>query len=530
MKPLAPDDSALLSTVDNSSHNGEAAHKVWASDLGNGRYRNPIIHADYSDPDVIRHGHEFFMTASSFNCTPGLPILHSYDLVNWDLVNYAIRNLPNPLYDRVRPGCGIWAPAMRYHNEKFWIFFPMPDEGIYITTAVHPQENWSEPWLLQAGKGLIDPCPLWDDDGKAYLVHAYAYSRSRIKDCLRICPMSPDGSRLLGEGRIVFSDPESQPTIEGPKFLKRNGWYYIFAPAGGVTSGWQTALRARDIYGPYEAKVVLAQGRTSINGPHQGAIVDTPHSQWWFVHFQDRGPFGRVTHLQPVEWRDDWPLIGMNQNRDGLGEPVMEHVKPSVPARVRHGSQVVNGKRDTTSLELDWQWNANHRDDWYSLRARPGWLRLFANPAPANNLAMAPNLLLQKFPSSQFTAQTAIDSESMSLEVSSGLVVTGRTYAGISLSNTEGVVILEQFTGSEDSSDRVMHETIAGLSGTIWFKVEVDAAALCQFSYSTDGESFTTIGSPFQATQGIWIGAKVGLFCIGEIAGTHTDFKSLEIR
>jgi beta-xylosidase len=290
----------------------------------------------------------------------------------------------------------------------------MPDEGIYVTTAMHPQENWSEPYLLQSGKGLIDPCPLWDEDGKAYLVHAYAYSRSGIKDRLRVCPMMPDGSRLLNEGKTVFSDPKSQPTIEGPKFLKRNGWYYIFAPAGGVATGWQTVLRSRDIYGPYEAKVVLAQGRTSINGPHQGAIVDTPHSQWWFVHFQDRGPFGRVTHLQPVEWQDDWPLIGVNQNKDGVGEPVLDHVKPSVPARVRSTSQINNGKAGVSKLNLEWQWNANHREDWYSLRARPGWLRLFANPVPENNLAMAPNLLLKKFPSSQFTAQTVIDSDSMS--------------------------------------------------------------------------------------------------------------------
>src|SRR5947207_2261260 len=153
----------------------------WTPDQGDGTYRNPIIHADYSDPDVIRAGEDFYMTASSFNCTPGLPILHSKDLVNWTIINHAVKNLPHPRYAEVQPGCGVWAPAMRFHAGKFWIFFPTPDEGIYVTTATDPSGLWSEPHLLQAGKGLIDPCPLWDDDGQAYLVHAYAGSRAGIK-------------------------------------------------------------------------------------------------------------------------------------------------------------------------------------------------------------------------------------------------------------------------------------------------------------------------------------------------------------
>src|SRR5204862_328859 len=136
--------------------------------------------------------------------------------------------------------------------------------------------RWSEPHLVQASKGLIDRCPLWDDDGKAYLVHAYAASRSGIKHVLRVCPMAPDGSKLVGEGSVVFQDRKRHPTLEGPKFLKKDGWYYILAPAGGVETGWQVALRAKHVCGPYEDRIVLAQGDTDINGPHQGALVDTP--------------------------------------------------------------------------------------------------------------------------------------------------------------------------------------------------------------------------------------------------------------
>ena len=180
--------------------------------------------------------------------------------------------------------------------DKFWIFYPTPDEGIFLVTADHPAGPWSEPHCVQAGKGLIDPCPLWDDDGKAYLVHAYAGSRAGIKHRLRVCPMAPDGSKLLGEGEIVFHEPEKHPTLEGPKFFKKDGWYYILAPAGGVETGWQLALRSKNIYGPYEDKIVLAQGGTDINGPHQGALVDTPDDGWWFIHFQDAGVYGRIIH------------------------------------------------------------------------------------------------------------------------------------------------------------------------------------------------------------------------------------------
>src|SRR5439155_9640228 len=165
-------------TSPSASDFSAAAPYPWTPDQGDGTFRNPILYADYSDPDVVRDGEDFYLVASSFNCTPALPILHSRDLVNWTIVNHALDNLPNPrgVFDKPRHGEGVWAPAIRKHDEKFWIFFPMPDEGIYVTTADDPSGQWSEPHLLIEGKGLIDPCPLWDDDGKAYLVHAYARS------------------------------------------------------------------------------------------------------------------------------------------------------------------------------------------------------------------------------------------------------------------------------------------------------------------------------------------------------------------
>ncbi len=526
---------AINTTLRNSTTaahplSGELVDRPWISDLGNGCYCNPIIHADYSDPDVIRHGNDFYMTASSFNCTPGLPILHSRDLVNWQLINHAVKNLPNLRYEQVQPGCGIWAPAMRFHEGKFWIFFAMPDEGIYVTTADDPAGKWSEPHLLQAGQGLIDPCPLWDDDGQAYLVHAYAHSRCGLKDRLRICPLAPNGSRLLGEGQIVFEDPRKHPTIEGPKFLKRDGWYYISAPAGGVATGWQTVLRSRNIYGPYKDKIVLTQGNTSVNGPHQGAIVDTSDDQSWFIHFQDHGAYGRVTHLQPVVWRDGWPLIGNNQHHTGIGEPVREHIKPSIsidsPPIVPQTSDDFN----SSTLGLQWQWNANHRDDWYSLNARPGWLRLFAQPARDHNMALAPHLLLQKFPAPDFSATTLVELPRLDHDVSAGLVVLGSSYACLTIRRCEGVLLLEQISRSHPSNNNreIICETIVGSEGPIWLRVEVKQEAKCLFSYSTDGRAFSSLGQLFVATPGTWIGAKVGIFSSGN--NSYVDFESFKIE
>ena len=479
----------------------------WTPDQGDGTYCNPIIHADYSDPDVIRVGNDFYMTASSFNCTPGLPILHSYDLVNWTIINHAIKNLPHPRYTEVQPGCGIWAPSLRFYAGKFWIFFPTPDEGIYVTTANHPVEKWSAPHLVQAGKGLIDPCPLWDDDGKAYLIHAYARSRSGIKHMLRVRPMAADGSRLIGEGKIVFHDPERHPTLEGPKFLKRDGWYYILAPAGGVETGWQVVLRSKHIYGPYEDKTVLEQGRTNINGPHQGALVDTQNGDWWFVHFQDAGVYGRITHLQPVKWWDGWPKMGSNKNGNDVGEPVLHHAKPDCAASGHLVIPQTNDEFDSPKLGLQWQWNANHNDDWYSLSARKSWLQLYPQPALHEKLAQSPNLLLQKFPARFFTAETLLEFAPQHAEEAAGLIVTGESFATLALEkNGASTQLVLRINGVR----KFIQDNI---SGVVKLRVNVEDGGSCLFGFATD-DDFVTIPQTFPAKKGKWIGAKLGLYSL----------------
>ncbi|HPF52874.1 MAG TPA: glycoside hydrolase 43 family protein, partial [Draconibacterium sp.] len=262
--------------------------KVWVADNGDGTYKNPILYADYSDPDVVRVGDDFYMTASSFNCVPGLPVLHSKDLVNWQLIGHAIEKLvPEDVYDKPQHGNGIWAPCICYHNNEFYIYYPDPDFGIYMIKAKNAEGPWTDPVLVKAGKGLIDPSPLWDEDGKVYLVHAFAGSRAGIKSVLVVNELNGEGTKAIGENVMVYDGHDTNPTVEGPKFYKRNGYYYIFAPAGGVSTGWQLALRSQNIFGPYEVKTVMTQGNTEINGPHQGAWVTTQTGEDWFIHFQD---------------------------------------------------------------------------------------------------------------------------------------------------------------------------------------------------------------------------------------------------
>jgi beta-xylosidase len=487
----------------------------WIPDDNNGFYRNPILYADYSDPDVCRLGDDYFMTASSFNCTPGLPVLHSRDLVNWKIIGHALRNLPHPRYEEVQPGCGVWAPAISHHDGKFWIFYPTPDEGIFHVRAENPAGPWSEPHMVQEGKGLIDPCPFWDDDGNAYLVHAYAGSRAGIKHILRVRPMAPDGSRLLGEGKIVFTNPERHPTLEGPKLLKRDGWYYISAPAGGVVSGWQVILRSRNVYGPYEDKIVLAQRGTPINGPHQGTLIESPTGDWWFVHFQDAEVYGRIVHLQPVRWEDGWPLIGVDQDEHGVGCPVLRYRKPGTGfTQIPQTSDEFDGR----VLGLQWQWHANHHPEWYTLEARPGWLRMFPQ-ALRMPVTRQPNLLLQKFPARSFGVETLVDVAPLAAGEESGLVIAGERQLMIGIRYDGKSYHIVQRIGDE------MEAVAAAPSSTAGFRVRVDDGGQCTFAYAV-GKTYFGLPLQHQAAKGTWIGAKVGLYSVKEAGSTkagHTD-------
>jgi beta-xylosidase len=492
---------------------------VWSPDCGDGTYRNPVLHADYSDPDVVRVGEDYYLTSSSFSCVPGLPLLHSRDLVNWRIVNHALpRLVPEKHFSVPRPGSGVWAPTLRHHAGRFWIYYPDPDFGLYVINATDPAGCWSEPVLVRGGKGLIDPCPLWDDDGRLYLIHGWARSRSGRHNVLTLLRLNADGRRVeedMGvviDGRTVFA--RNFHTLEGPKLYKRHGWYYVFAPAGGVATGWQSVFRARKITGPYEHRIVLAQGRTDINGPHQGALVDTPAGEWWFFHFQDKGAHGRVVHLQPVTWHDDWPQIGRALGADGSGEPVSSHRKPALPVQPV-AVPATSDEFDSPGLGLQWQWQANPVASWFSLQQRPGYLRLFSQSEPATgDLAQAPHLLLQKFPAQVFRAVTQIEFSPLAPGETAGLIVFGHDYAwlGLRATDTPPIMSLVLHIRLRDRAQPEEVTLVARARSRMWLEVTVANGARCRFACSPDGVNFTGAGPEFTASAGHWVGAKIGLF------------------
>ncbi len=521
--------------ISNAQKPSNYVSKVWVADNGDGTFKNPIIHADYSDPDVIRVGDDYYLVASSFNYVPGIPILHSKDLVNWTIIGNALTlQPPYDRFDTVQNGGGVWAPAIRFHNGEFYLYYPDPDLGIYMIKATNPAGPWSLPLLVKKAKGWIDPCPFWDEDGEAYLINGLAASRAGMKSTLILNKMSADGTRVLDDGAIVLDGHDKNPTLEGPKLYKRNGYYYIMAPAGGVGKGWQLAMRSKNIYGPYEQKIVLEQGKSITNGPHQGGWVDTQTGESWFIHFQDKDTYGRIAHLEPVKWVNDWPMMGVDVDGNGIGEPVQSYKKPNVGKVYPIATPVESDEFNESKLGLQWQWNANPKSNFGFPAGRSyGFIRLYNVPVPegSNNFWQVPNLLTQKFPAPNFTASTKFTFTPRTDDEETGIIVTGIDYSYLSVKKTPQGLVVSQ-TKCIDAEHGKGEQKIGNVvvnSETLYFKVNITNAApdnkqvhnaentdygnaLCNFSYSEDGITYKPIGEAFEAKKGKWVGAKVGIF------------------
>ncbi|MFH1196300.1 MAG: glycoside hydrolase 43 family protein [bacterium] len=505
-------------------HKLKSQGAVWIPDNGNDTYKNPILYADYSDPDVIRVGDDFYLTSSSFSNFPGLPILHSKDLVNWEIIGHAAIQYPIEEFSKPGHGCGIWAPSLRYQDGEFYIYFGDPDYGIFMTKTKNPAGPWEPLKLIHKAKGWIDTCPLWDDDGNVYLVHAWARSRSGIKHILTINKMNSEGTQIFDDGVNVYCDSLIHPTIEGPKFYKRNGYYYIFAPAGGVKPGWQVVLRSKNIYGPYEDRIVLEQGSTKINGPHQGGWVDTQTGEDWFIHFQDRYAYGRIVHLQPMRWENDWPVMGIDYDNNGIGEPVSTYQKPDVGKIYPVCVPSTNDEFDSGELGLQWQWQANYKPEWISLSENKGWLRFYSQPLPgeSGNLYDVASLLVQKFPAPRFTTTTKVVLNTKLVDDKAGLIVFGMDYGYLGLIKTEtGFKVSHSICKNADKGNsEVELEYVEVDNPLLYLRVDVKPEddgeiiprVLCSFSYSIDGKTFHLIGKEFIVREGRWVGAKVGIF------------------
>lgn len=444
-------------------------------------YVNPILPYDYSDPDVCRYEDRYLMTSSSFNNIPGLQILESRDLVHWTLIDAALPYVL-PGYepgDKVL-GNFVWAPAIREHEGQLYIYYGDPDRGIY---CVRGQIGaWQPAVLVMPGKGYIDPCPLWDEDGRCYLSHGVAGSRYGLKSVLMMAELTPDGLSVKTPSRIIFDGHEEHPTCEGTKLYKRDGYYYLMHPAGGVSTGWQVVQRSRSIYGPYELKVTLRQGSTKINGPHQGAYVETPSGEGWFYHFQDVGVAGRIVHLQPVRWEDGWPVMGND------GEPVsawpLHYTKTQ-----RKGVVALRDDFSSPTLAWDWQFAGGRLDPrFYFCDAVNSRLRLYTYPKGEE---LMENLLLQKIPAQAFTATARVR-------------FTPNTNPKLQGGEEAGLIVFGR--------ESFMLPAVPG--EWMYLRVEMSDTQKGRFYTSRDGKTWMAVGAEFQAVEGKWIGAQVGFYAM----------------
>jgi Beta-xylosidase len=471
-------------------------------DQGNDTYINPILNADYSDPDVIRVNDKYYMVCSEFHFM-GMPVLESSDMVNWKIIARVYDHIDFPEYaTNNRYAGGSWAPAIRFHDNKFWIYFCTPDEGLFMSSAEKPEGPWEPLFQVKAIAGWEDPCPFWDEDGKAYLGHSLRGAGPII-----IHKMSPDGKQLLDDGVTVYTGP----TAEGTKIHKMNGWYYISIPEGGVSGGWQTILRSKYIYGPYEKKVVLEKGTTNTNGPHQGSLVDTPDGQWWFYHFQSAGSIGRVVHLEPVYWQDGWPLAGVDIDHNGIGEPVYVWKKPDIKGDFKITAPQSDDDFNSPSLGLQWQWNHNPVNNLWSLTEKTGFLTLKAGKA--ENFAKAHNTLTQKVMGYTGEAVTEMDLTGFAEGQKAGLCIMGGPVINlIGIREKDGQLNLFTETSGKITSGKPVKLK------KIFLKVVLDIIGnKNQFYYSIDNKSYTAAGETFTTAFGYWKGTRIGLFSFNEV-------------
>ena len=505
--------------------------EVWCPDKGDGTYTNPVINADYSDPDVCvgPSGEDYYLTASSFQCIPGLPILHSRDLVNWQIVGYAIKDKLYAghrelieHYNTVQHGNGVWAPSIRYHDGQYYIYWGDPDYGVFMVKTLNgnPAGEWTDPLLVIEGKGYIDTTPLWDEDGRCYLVNGWANSRAKFASVLTVRELSADGTRAIGQPVIVFDGNGTENrTCEGPKFYKRDGWYWIMCPAGGVPTGFQLAMRSKSPYGPYEHKVVLQQGKTHINGPHQGGWVHTKYGEDWFLHFQDKEAYGRVVHLNPVDWTTGWPIMGKK------GEPVTTYRKPKANGQLPTANPVESDEFNAPVMGKQWQWQANY-DEKFGVPTAFGTFRIYNYKLPedANNLWLVPNMLLQKTPADEFTVTTKLRFTSKADGQLGGLIMMGLDYQALVVKRVGQEFQLLKLTCHQADKGTPQEEELIttlkptaedktdykpGIHEDIYLMMKVKESQV-KFLWSLDGRTYKSCSDAFKMREGKWIGAKFG--------------------
>lgn len=476
------------------------------------KYLNPILASDYSDPDVIRDGEDFYMVSSSFNFNPGLPVLHSKNLVEWELIGHAIDELPLEEYKQFVHGGGVWAPAIRKHGNTFYCTYPLYGHGIWVSKTDDIRGEWSKPWCLFPYEGAEDPCPIWTDDGKCYLAIGFAKSMAGFNSQIAVLEVKPDLSETISKTyTVVYDGHNDNPCIEGPKFYRHGDYYYLYCPAGGVKHGWQTALRSKNIYGPYESKIVMMRHDGNINGPHQGALVDLPDGNWAFVHFCDKDAYGRITYLQPARWINDWCICGEVTDELLAGTPVDVG---DYPVDIKTGYKISYSDDFKNGISHVWQTPAVCGDNWY--KAENG-LRIYADE---RNIYSRERMLTQRFSAYDFVAKCEADISALNSGYAA-LAVIGFTSYSLCLSR--GKIELRVDTEGKErviwSKNIDESKTVARLS----VEVERRFDEVARLIFKVDGERVPVAAT---ASKGRWVGARLAIYANG---GGEALFKYFKV-
>lgn len=495
------------------------------SDNGDGTFTNPVIAADFPDPDVIRVDSTYYMVNTTMFTFPGVPILKSYDLVNWQYCCNAVQRFDfHPSYNLDggnRYGHGQWATSLKYHNGTYYLLFITLDEGGFLWTAAKPEGPWQ---VKKLPKGFYDPGLFFDDDGRIYVAHGYSKIYMTELD---------ENFAPKGQDSLIYTG-DIRRGLEGTHVYKVNGYYYLYSTYGGL-DGIQAALRSKDIYGPYEQKVVIRDTTHGINfGIHQGALVQTQTGEWWTMLFVDSGPFGRFPSLQPVTWEDGWPMVGVH------GKAVVTFKKPNVGREHPMTTLPTSDEFDRPELGMQWGWNHNPDPTKWSLIEHPGYLRL-STVRVVDSLPKARNTLTQRMfayysDTVASIASTKIDIGHMKEGDVAGLAVFQNPYAFIAIKRGSGhnyIVMVDNgatidSSSVEGSTVYLRASAIYGSGAAHYFDGKAaPGTGTASFSYSLDGRSFVKIGHELHMRFNlkIFTGNKYCLFNYATIdTGGYVDF------
>ncbi len=510
----------------------DAQRKEWGTwttygDQGDGTYSNPIIPSDYSDIDCIRVGDDYYAISSTFQFSPGMTILHSTDLVNWEICGNAIHDLTQIGLEldwtrMNRYNRGVWAGTLRHHDGRFYLFFGTPDEGYFMTSATDPAGQWEPltPLLLEAG---WDDCTAtWDEKGRGYFVGTHFADGYKTY----LFDMSPDGKSIDRKSARLINEGSGR---EASKLIKKDGWHYlVFSEHKGGIGRYVMAKRARKLTGPWTEERQLALASTHAMEPNQGGIVLGKDNKWYFLTHHGTGNWdGRIASLLPVTWIDEWPIIGsIVEGKDGRLIGTMSW-GGAMPYKADKKLTIKRSDDfDDSRLAPQWQWNYQPRTEFFSLTERTGWLRLKAfRPLEKNNLMKAGNTLTQRTfrkPSNEVVVK--MDISRMTDGQKNGLCHFSAKHSACGIVKDNGVCHIEYRINGQTTHCAAIDTQY------VWLKSSWGLDGKSQYSYSLDGETFTPCGD-YQLAWGNYRGDRIGIYCFNDRTDTgHVDVDYLHYR